>query len=61
MAAAPNVKLCMIDYNIEAVNNKSEALLSISKGLLAQGAPLDGIGFESHFIGGQVPKTLAAA
>ena len=59
-AAAPNVKLYINDYNIEGVNNKSDALLSIAQELLANGTPLDGIGFESHFIGGEVPTTLAA-
>lgn len=58
-AAAPNVKLYINDYNIESVNNKSLALVQIAKNLLAAGHPLDGIGFESHFIGGQVPKDLA--
>jgi len=60
-AAAPNVKLYINDYNIEGVNNKSLALLDIAKDLLDNGHPLDGIGFESHFIGGGVPTTLAAS
>jgi endo-1,4-beta-xylanase len=58
-AAAPDVKLYINDYNIEGVNNKSLALLEIAKDLLANGHPLHGIGFESHFIGGTVPKDLA--
>lgn len=58
-AAAPNVKLYINDYNIESVNNKSMALLDIAKNLLGQGAPLHGIGFESHFIGGQTPDDIA--
>lgn len=37
------------------------ALASIAKKLLANGHPLHGIGFESHFIGGEVPKDLADA
>ena len=57
-AAAPNLKLYINDYNIESVNNKSMALQTIAKGLLDKGAPLHGIGFESHFIGGEVPQDL---
>lgn len=41
------------------MNNKSLALHGIAKNLLDQGVPLHGIGFESHFIGGEVPTTLA--
>jgi endo-1,4-beta-xylanase len=43
------------------VNNKSLALLELSKSLLAQGHPLDGIGFESHFVAGTTPKDLSAS
>jgi len=57
-AAAPKVKLYINDYNIESVNAKSTATLALAKKLLAQGKPLHGIGFESHFIGGQTPKDI---
>ena len=60
-AAAPNVKLYINDYNIESVSNKSSALVEIAKELLAKGHPLHGIGFESHFIGGGVPSSMAAS
>ncbi|WRT65284.1 uncharacterized protein IL334_002227 [Kwoniella shivajii] len=59
--AAPNLKLYINDYNIEAVNNKSIALASIVSGLKDQGVPIDGVGFESHFVGGEVPTTLQAS
>jgi endo-1,4-beta-xylanase len=58
-AAAPNLTLYINDYNIEGVNNKSLALVEIAKNLLADGHPLGGIGFESHFIGGSVPPDVA--
>lgn len=58
-AAAPDLKLYINDYNIEGVNNKSMAMAEVARGLLAQGAPLDGIGFESHFIGGSTPSDIA--
>ncbi|MEW9534736.1 endo-1,4-beta-xylanase [Microbispora sp. NPDC049125] len=59
-AADPNAKLYINDYNIEGINAKSNGLYSLAQSLLAQGAPLDGIGFESHFIVGQVPSSLQA-
>jgi len=57
-AADPAAKLYINDFNIEGVNAKSNALFSLAQSLLAQGAPLDGIGLESHFIVGQVPSSL---
>ncbi|MEV6006940.1 endo-1,4-beta-xylanase [Streptomyces sp. NPDC051976] len=59
-AADPNAKLYINDYNIEGQNAKSNALYNLAKTLLAQGVPLGGIGFESHFIVGQVPSDFQA-
>ncbi|MBO1416325.1 endo-1,4-beta-xylanase [Streptomyces sp. FH025] len=59
-AADPGAKLYINDYGIEGVNAKSDALYSLAKSLLAQGVPLGGIGFESHFILGQVPADMRA-
>ncbi|WP_441247673.1 endo-1,4-beta-xylanase [Kitasatospora sp. McL0602] len=59
-AADPNAKLYINDYNIEGVNAKSNALYNLAKSLKSQGVPLDGIGFESHFVVGQVPADLQA-
>ncbi|MBP2708684.1 endo-1,4-beta-xylanase [Microbispora sp. RL4-1S] len=59
-AADPNAKLYINDYNIEGINAKSNGLYSLAQTLVAQGVPLNGIGFESHFIVGQVPSTLQA-
>ena len=59
-AADPNAKLYLNDYNIEGENAKSNAMYSLAQSLLAQGVPLNGIGFESHFILGQVPRRLLA-
>jgi endo-1,4-beta-xylanase len=59
-AADPNAKLYLNDYNIEAQGTKSNAMYSLAQSLLAQGVPLNGIGFESHFILGQVPSTMLA-
>ncbi|MDH6115399.1 endo-1,4-beta-xylanase [Kitasatospora sp. MAP12-15] len=59
-AADPNAKLYLNDYNIEGENPKSNALYTLASQLKSQGVPLDGIGFESHFILGQVPGDMQA-
>jgi endo-1,4-beta-xylanase len=59
-AADPNAKLYLNDYNIEGENAKSNAMYSLAQSLLSQGVPLNGIGFESHFIVGQVPSDMQA-
>jgi endo-1,4-beta-xylanase len=59
-AADPNAKLYLNDYNIEGENAKSNAMYSLAQSLLAQGVPLNGIGFESHFILGQIPSDMEA-
>jgi endo-1,4-beta-xylanase len=59
-AADPNAKLYLNDYNIEGMNAKSNAMFSLAQSLLAQGVPLNGIGFESHFILGQIPSDMQA-
>jgi len=59
-AADPNAKLYLNDFNIEGMNAKSNAMFSLAQSLLAQGVPLNGIGFESHFILGQIPSDMEA-
>ncbi|MFC1436621.1 endo-1,4-beta-xylanase, partial [Streptacidiphilus sp. N1-3] len=59
-AADPSARLYINDYGIEGQNAKSNALYNLAKTLLAQGVPLGGIGFESHFIVGQVPSDFQA-
>ena len=59
-AADPNAKLYLNDFSIEGENAKSNAMFSLAQSLLAQGVPLNGIGFESHFILGQVPSDMEA-
>ena len=46
------------DYNIENTGAKATAMLNLVKSLLAQGAPLDGVGFQCHFIVGEVPTSF---
>jgi endo-1,4-beta-xylanase len=59
-AADPNAKLYLNDFNIEGENAKSNAMFSLAQSLLAAGVPLNGIGFESHFILGQIPTDMQA-
>jgi endo-1,4-beta-xylanase len=59
-AADPSAKLYLNDFNIEGQNAKSNAMFSLAQSLLAQGVPLNGIGFESHFILGQIPSDMQA-
>ncbi|RAJ44692.1 endo-1,4-beta-xylanase (glycosyl hydrolase family 10) [Kitasatospora sp. SolWspMP-SS2h] len=59
-AADPNAKLYLNDYNIEGLGAKSDGMYQLVSSLKQQGVPIDGVGFESHFIVGQVPGTLKA-
>jgi endo-1,4-beta-xylanase len=53
-AADPNAKLYINDYNIELPGSKQDAMFNLASSLKSAGVPLDGIGFESHFVLGQV-------
>ena len=59
-AADPTAKLYLNDFNIEGMGTKSNAMFSLVQSLKQQGVPIDGVGFESHFILGQVPSTMQA-
>lgn len=59
-AADPNAKLYLNDFGIEGENAKSNAMLNLVSSLKSQGVPIDGVGFESHFILGQVPSDMQA-
>lgn len=54
----PNAKLYINEYNNEYIGPKSTALLNLIKELQADGVPIDGVGFQSHFIVGEVPTTM---
>lgn len=47
-----------LDYNIEWTGSKSDAMYNLSVSLLAQKAPLHGIGFESHLIVNEFYRTF---
>ncbi|KAJ7592975.1 endo-1,4-beta xylanase [Mycena floridula] len=59
-AADPNAKLYINEFNIEFAGPKLNALVDLAKSLLAEGVPLDGIGFQAHLIVGSIPTDLAA-
>jgi endo-1,4-beta-xylanase len=48
-AEDPDVKLFYNDYGIEGLNSKSDAVYRLVQDLIAAGAPIDGVGFQSHF------------
>jgi endo-1,4-beta-xylanase len=54
-AADPNAKLCYNDFNIEGANAKSNAVFNMVSDFKARGVPIDCVGFQSHFIVGQIP------
>ncbi|KIJ53830.1 glycoside hydrolase family 10 protein [Sphaerobolus stellatus SS14] len=56
--ADPTAKLYINDFGIEGGGSKSTGMQNLVKSLKAEGAPIDGIGFESHFILGGVPTDL---
>ncbi|HZR51976.1 MAG TPA: endo-1,4-beta-xylanase [Streptosporangiaceae bacterium] len=58
--ADPGAQLYLNDFSIEGENAKSNAMFSLVQSLLAQGVPINGVGFESHFILGQVPSSMLA-
>jgi endo-1,4-beta-xylanase len=60
-AADPNAKLCYNDYNIEDMNSaKSQAVFAMVQDFKSRGVPIDCVGFQSHFIVGQVPSDFQA-
>jgi endo-1,4-beta-xylanase len=59
-AADPNAKLCYNDFNIEGQNAKSNAVFSMVSDFKARGVPIDCVGFQSHFIVGQIPGDFQA-
>jgi endo-1,4-beta-xylanase len=50
--------LCMNDYSIDGINTKSDAYFTLVQQLLAQGVPINCMGFQAHLILGQVPGNM---
>jgi endo-1,4-beta-xylanase len=58
-SADPAARLYLNDYNIEGINAKSTAMLDLATSLRRQGAPIDGVGIQTHLILGHVPADFA--
>ncbi|KAI5120198.1 hypothetical protein M0805_006304 [Coniferiporia weirii] len=56
--ADPNAKLYINDYNIENTGAKATAMLDLVQSLKTAGVPIDGVGFQGHFIVGEVSTTM---
>ncbi|MGA5064909.1 endo-1,4-beta-xylanase [Streptomyces exfoliatus] len=59
-AADPAAKLYVNDYSTDGIGAKSDGMYDLVKRLLAQGVPIDGVGFQAHLILGQVPASMEA-
>ncbi len=46
--ADPKAKLFYNDYSIDALNQKSDEVYEMIKGMLARGIPVHGVGFQAH-------------
>ncbi|KAF8600924.1 endo-1,4-beta-xylanase A precursor [Ceratobasidium sp. AG-I] len=59
-AADPTAKLYLNDYNTDWTGSKSDAMYALAQSLIAQGVPLDGIGFQAHLIVNSFSRTFQA-
>src|SRR5271157_3243105 len=59
-AADPAAKLYVNDYNVETDGPKMRALYDLVASLKRAGAPIDGVGLQSHFVAGAAPKDIQA-
>ena len=57
-AADPDAKLYINEYDVEKSGAKLDALYRLVVALKTSGVPIDGVGFESHFVVGRVPTDL---
>lgn len=60
-AADPDVPLFLNDYNLEYPGAKADAAYTLVRDLRTRGVPIDGIGFQAHFIVGTVPSRASLA
>jgi endo-1,4-beta-xylanase len=59
-AADPDAKLYINDYGVETAGPKMRALHDLVASLKRDGAPIDGVGLQSHFVAGAAPADLPA-
>ena len=60
-AADPDAKLYINEYNVETGGPKMRALSNLVASLKRAGAPIDGVGLQSHFAAGAAPAGLRSA
>ena len=49
-AVDPNAKLFLNEFATERIPEKFAGLVALVEGLLAEGVPIDGVGFQGHFL-----------
>ena len=59
-AADPNADLCINDYSIEGMNQKSNRLFTLVQSLLQQQVPITCVGFQGHLVINQIPSDFQA-
>jgi len=59
-AADPDARLYVNDYGVESAGPKMRALFDLVASLKRDGAPIDGVGLQSHFVAGAAPADLKA-
>lgn len=52
----PKARLYYNDYNIAGINAKSDGVYNMLKGLVENGVPVDGIGFQMHLTAASAPS-----
>src|SRR5271165_1028790 len=57
-AADPAARLYINDYNVESDGPKMRALYDLVASLKRAGAPIDGVGLQSHFVSGHAPRDI---
>jgi len=57
-AADPDAKLYYNDYNTDGLGAKSDAVYELVRSFKQQGVPIDGVGFQAHFVLGAVPASM---
>jgi endo-1,4-beta-xylanase len=59
-AADPDARLYVNDYGVETAGPKMRALYDLIASLKRDGAPIDGVGLQSHFVAGATPADFGA-
>lgn len=59
-AADPGARLYLNDFGIEGINAKSNGMYALVRRLLADGVPIDGVGFQTHWTADPLPASMVA-